>query len=169
MYNFQQTPDYISVQPYLTQYRKYNILWLIFAILLPVFYFIDIPVKYKYIYYSIVGIAIPWFLFDYFIKSKIRIIFDLHQQTIRKKIPFLFTVKLLSFQEACITTSTIPEGTCYAVTYKNNRFGKYYPVSDYFGTHRSDQEKQQQFETEILPCIESVLIAGLPNIKIYKL
>ncbi|HVI44497.1 MAG TPA: hypothetical protein VM802_06495 [Chitinophaga sp.] len=157
MYNFNQGQEGISIQPYLTQYKKYNILWLIYALLLPVAFFVDVPVKYKYIFYSILGISILWFIFDYFFKARISIIFNHHQKTIYKKYPFLFRHKLLAFEEACITTVDIPEGICYAVACKNNRYGKYYPISDYFSDNRKGRAEQEQFEKEILGVIEDLL------------
>lgn len=96
-------------------------------------------------------------LYDFIFHFNVTYIFDQYTRQVSKKIPGLFTRKIMAFEDVHILQ--VQEGGLlhYALSHKQNKYGKSFAISQPFGSNRKSQIRQETFETEILTEIEKII------------
>ncbi|WP_293305469.1 hypothetical protein [Pedobacter sp. UBA5917] len=89
-------------------------------------------------------------IYDFVFHFNITYIFDQYTEQVYRKIPGLFTRKIMAFEEVYILHVDEDGLLHYALSHKQNKYGKSYAISQPFGTSRKSQVRQEYFETEIL-------------------
>lgn len=92
-------------------------------------------------------------VFDVLFRINLTYIFDGERQGVYRKFPGLFTQKLMSFDEACVLPETEYGSLRYTLSRKKNKYGKSFPLSDFFSDSKKGRQRQLQFEEEILTVI----------------
>lgn len=99
------------------------------------------------------GVALAYALYDWLFRLNLTYVFDGRRRQVYRKFPGLFTQKLMTFDEVCILPETEHGSLRYLLSRRQNKFGKGYPVSDFFADNTRGEEKQEKFEQEILVVI----------------
>ncbi|QNN42862.1 hypothetical protein [Pedobacter roseus] len=96
-------------------------------------------------------------LYDFIFHFNVTYIFDQYMRQVYKKIPGLFTRKIMPFEDVFILHVQEDGLLHYALSHKQNKYGKSFAISQPFGTNRKSQIRQEKFETEILTEIEKII------------
>jgi hypothetical protein len=96
-------------------------------------------------------------VFDFLFRVNLTYVFDTVNRAVYQKVPGLYTRRLMSFEEVFILPETIYGEVHYVISNKKNKYGRNYPISDFFALTRKGKEKQTLFETEVLDVITEVL------------
>ncbi|GGG97957.1 hypothetical protein [Pedobacter zeae] len=96
-------------------------------------------------------------LYDFIFHFNVTYIFDQYTRQVYKKIPGLFTRKIMAFEEVYILQVQEDGLLHYALSHKENKYGKSFAISQPFGTNRKSQVRQEQFEMEVLTEIERMI------------
>lgn len=157
LYNFKNNGTEISLQPFYRMYKRN--LWTIglSVVLAGIAFFAPVYRDTQYILLTLAGMILLYFLYDYFFKVHVTIVFDKHTRTIYKKV-FFIKIPLYKFENADVVTTNIQcSGFYYGLANKKNRYGKNQAISDYMEDNSKGQLERQQFENEILPEIEKMI------------
>nr|WP_157536461.1 hypothetical protein [Mucilaginibacter sp. L294] len=92
-------------------------------------------------------------IYDFLFKVNVTYEFEQYAKTIYRKLPGLYTRKLMDFEDMHLLPMELNGLLHYAISNKKNKYGKSYPISHEFGSTKKDQKKQEEFETEVLPAI----------------
>lgn len=92
-------------------------------------------------------------LYDALFRFGLTYIFDRQQQVVFRKFPGLWTHRLMSFEEIYILPETEYGSLRYVLSRKQNKYGKGYPISDFFPDNTKGRARQEAFEEEILPVL----------------
>ncbi|WP_118973227.1 hypothetical protein [Taibaiella koreensis] len=114
-------------------------------------------------------IVLAYAVFDTLFRVNLTYIFDGGQQQVYRKFPGLFTQKLMPFNEVCILPETEHGSLRYSLSRKRNKFGKSFPLSDFFSGSKKGEKRQLQFEEEILATIVTFVEArstSTPNLSL---
>ncbi|WP_293741902.1 hypothetical protein [uncultured Pedobacter sp.] len=96
-------------------------------------------------------------LYDFIFHFNITYIFDEYTGQVYKKIPGLLTRKIMAFEDVYILRLQEDGLLHYALSRKQNKFGKSFAISQPFGSSRKSQIRQAAFETEVLAEIEKII------------
>lgn len=96
-------------------------------------------------------------LYDFIFHFNITYIFDQYTRQVYKKIPGLFTRKIMAFENVHILHVQEDGLLHYALSHKQNKYGKSFAISQPFGTNHKSQIRQETFETEVLTEIEKMV------------
>jgi len=96
-------------------------------------------------------------LYDFIFHFNVTYIFDQYTGQVYKKIPGLFTRKIMAFEDVYILHVQEDGLLHYALSHKQNKFGKSFAISQPFGSNRKSQIRQATFETEVLVEIEKII------------
>lgn len=96
-------------------------------------------------------------VYDFLFRVNLTYIFDQSNRRVYCKIPGFYTRKLMAFEEVYILLETLHFELHYVMANKKNRFGRNYPISDYFTDSKKGRREQEQFEIEILTVIEDFM------------
>ncbi|WP_412467608.1 hypothetical protein [Pedobacter sp. KLB.chiD] len=96
-------------------------------------------------------------LYDFIFHFNVTYIFDPYTGYVYKKIPGLFTRKIMAFEDVYILHIQEDGLLYYALSHKQNKFGKSFAISHTFGSNRKSQIRQATFETEILTEIKKII------------
>ncbi|QDW23529.1 hypothetical protein FFJ24_001270 [Pedobacter sp. KBS0701] len=96
-------------------------------------------------------------LYDFIFHFNVTYIFDQYTRQVSKKIPGLFTRKIMAFEDVHILQVQEDGLLHYALSHKQNKYGKSFAISQPFGSNRKSQIRQETFETEILTEIEKII------------
>ena len=99
-------------------------------------------------------------LYDFIFHFNVTYIFDQYTGQVYKKIPGLFTRKIMAFEDVYILHVQEDGLLHYALSHKQNKYGKSFAISQPFGSNRKSQIRQTTFETEILSEIEKIIHAS---------
>jgi hypothetical protein len=95
--------------------------------------------------------------YDFLFHFNVTYIFDQTSKSIYHKIPGLYTRQIMTFEEVFILRVEEDGLLHYALSKKQNKYGKGYTISQPFGTNKKSRKRQEIFETEILSAIESFI------------
>lgn len=96
-------------------------------------------------------------LYDFIFHFNVTYIFDQYTGQVYKKIPGLFTRKIMDFEDVYILHVQEDGLLHYALSHKENKYGKSFAISQPFGSNRKSQIRQANFEAEILSEIEKII------------
>lgn len=96
-------------------------------------------------------------IYDFIFHFNVTYIFDQYSRQVYKKIPGLFTRKIMAFEDIYILHVQEDGLLHYALSHKQNKYGKSFAISQPFGTNRKSRARQEQFETEVLTEIEKIM------------
>lgn len=96
-------------------------------------------------------------VFDFLFRVNLTYVFDTVGRTVYQQAPGLYTRRLMSFEEVFILPETIYGEVHYVISNKKNKYGRNYPISDFFALTRKGKQKQELFETEVLGVIAALL------------
>ncbi|NII81253.1 MULTISPECIES: hypothetical protein [unclassified Pedobacter] len=96
-------------------------------------------------------------VYDFIFHFNATYIFDQYTRQVYKKIPGLFTRKIMAFEDVHILHVQEDGLLHYALSHKQNKYGKSFAISQPFGTNRKSQIRQEVFETEVLKEIERMI------------
>jgi hypothetical protein len=96
-------------------------------------------------------------IYDFLFRVNVTYEFDQYAKTIYRKLPGLYTRKLMDFEDVHLLPVEIDGLLHYAISNKKNKYGKSYPISHSFGSTKKDKRKQEEFEVEVLDTIEAFL------------
>jgi hypothetical protein len=153
-HNLNINKDTITFQPFFRS-KKAVVIYVAIAIIIAVIANVAAwKVDIRYSIYAIAAFLIVYALYIFFIESKTLIEFNKATNMVYKKIPGLFSFKLIAFQHIdniiLIYTNGNPH---YNITHKENVFGKSYRITEYFNGCRESKAVQEDFEINILPLI----------------
>ncbi len=97
-------------------------------------------------------------LYDFIFHFNVTYIFDQYTGQVYKKIPGIFTRKIMAFEDVYILHVQEDGLLHYALSHKQNKFGKSFAISQAFGSNRKSQIRQATFETEVLAEIEKIIL-----------
>lgn len=92
-------------------------------------------------------------LYDALFRIGLTYIFDKQQQLVFRKFPGLWTHRLMAFEDIYILPETEHGSLRYVLSRKQHKYGKGYPVSDFFPDNTKGRARQEQFESEILAAL----------------
>lgn len=160
IYNLKMDADKLSFQPN----RRYKnkiiacVLLAIVAFVLPRIVILGYQATY---FVSCLGLVFAGYaVYDFLFRVNLTYIFDPSDRLVYCKIPRLYTRKLMAFEEVYILLETLHFELHYVMAHKKNRFGRNYPISEYFTDSKKGRREQEQFETEILAVIEDFMVAN---------
>lgn len=156
-YNLKTESGRLSFQPE----RDYKGKILIFAILSAVI-FVVTPMLNLYLdtFWGVMAIGFVTALtalYDFIFHFNVTYIFDQYTGQVYKKIPGLLTRKIMAFEDVYILHVQEAGLLHYALSHKQNKFGKSFAISQAFGSSRKSQIRQAAFETEVLAEIEKII------------
>lgn len=159
-YNVKIENGKLSFQPE----RDYKSKMLFFCVLAVVI-FVVTPMLHLYrdTYWSVMAIgfvSVLTALYDFIFHFNVTYIFDQYTGQVYKKIPGLFTRKIMAFEDVYILHVQEDGLLHYALSHKQNKYGKSFAISQPFGSNRKSQIRQATFETEILSEIEKIIHAS---------
>jgi hypothetical protein len=153
-YNLNINKDTITFQPFLRR-KKSVLIYISIAILIAIITNVaawEIDIRYSI--YFIAALLMVYALYVFFIESKILIEFNKTTNMVYKKIPGLFSFKLIAFHHIdniiLIYTNGNPH---YNIIHKENVFGKSCRITEFFNGCRESKAVQEDFEINILPLI----------------
>jgi hypothetical protein len=92
-------------------------------------------------------------LYDFLFKMHLTYVFDLSERQLFRKMPGLYTRKLMNFDDVYILLETDNGEPHYVISNKKNRYGRNYAISDYFPLTRKGTLEQEHYETEVLTVV----------------
>jgi hypothetical protein len=151
-YNLKESAHSLSLQPTkplqkLSQWFLAGIL--LAAIILPLFKQFLSEVLF-YSIYILLGYCILHSLYDIFIRARICYIFDAANNTILRVSPLTLRKKIMKLEEAIIFVSSEMGSWHYSLGAKKSHFIKSYAISENFSSGKKSEEKQAQYEDQIL-------------------
>lgn len=96
-------------------------------------------------------------VYDFLFRVNVTYEFDQYAKTIYRKLPGLYTRKLMDFEDMYLLPVEADGLLHYAISHKKNKYGKSYIISHSFGSTIKGRKKQEGFETEVLAVIEAFL------------
>ena len=96
-------------------------------------------------------------VYDFLFHFNVTYLFDQGTREVYRKIPGLYTYVLMSFEEVYIIHVQEDGLLHYALSHKQNKFGKSYAISQPFGSNRKSRERKEMFETEVLVILEDFI------------
>ncbi|MBO9673148.1 MAG: hypothetical protein J7577_06875 [Sphingobacteriaceae bacterium] len=96
-------------------------------------------------------------IYDFIFHFNVTYIFDQYTRQVYKKIPGLFTRKIMALEDVYILHVQEDGLLHYALSHKQNKYGKSFAISQPFGTNRKSRARQEAFETEVLTEIEKIM------------
>lgn len=99
------------------------------------------------------GIFAGYAIYDLLFKIHLTYIFDRTDQTVYLKIPGLFTRTLMSFEEVYLLPESVENEWHYVMANKKDKYGRNYPISDFFTDGRRGKEEQAYFENTVLTAL----------------
>lgn len=101
-------------------------------------------------------------LYDIMIRANIRYTFDLRTNAIYRKIPFFLEKKIMKLDEAVIFVSSYMGSWHYSLGAKKSHFVKSYFISENFSSGKKSEQKQLEYEEQILIKIHKLIDAVQP-------
>ncbi|MBX3254013.1 MAG: hypothetical protein KF862_07735 [Chitinophagaceae bacterium] len=160
-YRLKETPRSITIQPghYLL---KRDVKWYVAGI---VFAALCLPLVQRqwgengFITGIIIIVVIASYLVhDFFFRINVRYIFDSGTQSVyRTNRPFVNHKCIMRFDEVTIFTRSETGEWYYAMGIKKKQFLKNYRLSESFGAGKKSEQRQYEYENEILARIESII------------
>jgi len=135
---------------------------ILFFVLLAAGIFVVTPILHlyrdtKWVVMGIGFISALTAIYDFIFHFNVTYIFDQYSRQVYKKIPGLFTRKIMAFEDIYILHVQEDGLLHYALSHKQNKYGKSFAISQPFGTNRKSRARQEQFETEVLTEIEKIM------------
>lgn len=96
-------------------------------------------------------------IYDFIFHFNVTYIFDQYTRQVYRKIPGLYTRKIMAFEDIHILHVQEDGLLHYALSHKQNKYGKSFAISQPFGSNRKSQIRQELFETEVLAEIEKFI------------
>lgn len=96
-------------------------------------------------------------IYDFIFHFNVTYIFDQYTRQVYKKIPGLFTRRIMAFEDVFILHVQEDGLLHYALSHKQNKYGKSFAISQPFGTNYKSQIRQEAFENEVLTEIEKLI------------
>ncbi|WPU92814.1 hypothetical protein SNE25_26165 [Mucilaginibacter sabulilitoris] len=96
-------------------------------------------------------------IYDFLFRVNVTYEFDQYAKTIYRKLPGLYTRKLMDFEDMHLLPVEADGLLHYAISHKKNKYGKSYTISHSFGSTIKGRKKQEEFETEVLAVVEAFL------------
>jgi hypothetical protein len=96
-------------------------------------------------------------VYDFLFHFNVTYLFNQGTREVYRKIPGLYTYTLMSFDEVYIIHAQEDGLLYYALSHKQNKFGKSYAISQPFGSNRKSRERKEIFETEVLSVLEDFI------------
>lgn len=96
-------------------------------------------------------------LYDFIFHFNVTYIFDQYTGQVYKKIPGVFTRKIMAFEDVYLLHVQEDGLLHYALSHQQNKFGKSFAISQAFGSNRKSRIRQAAFETEVLAEIEKII------------
>lgn len=103
-------------------------------------------------------------IYDFLFRVNVTYVFDQGNRQVYLKFPGIYTRKLMAFEEVFILAETLHYELHYVISHQKNRYGRNYPISDYFTDSKRGRKEQEQYETEILAAIETFMAVNPSNI-----
>lgn len=101
-------------------------------------------------------------LYDIMIRAKIRYTFDVRTNAVYRRIPFFSEKKIMKLDEAVIFVSSDSGGWYYSLGAKKSHFVKNYFISENFSSGKKSEQKQLEYEKQILIKIHKLIDAVQP-------
>lgn len=162
LYNRKITDGQMSFQPNKV-YKVKIIICLILAVvafILPQLWRLSYQVS--MLVMCIGGICAFYAVYDFLFKLNLTFVFNQLTREVYQQVPGLYSRKLMSFEEVYFLQETDTGDLYYVISNKKNKFGKNYIISDYFPDTKKGRKRQEQFETEILEILKT-MISKAPN------
>lgn len=96
-------------------------------------------------------------IYDFIFHYNVTYIFDQYTRQVYRKIPGLYTRKIMFFDDMHILHVQEDGLLHYALSHKQNKYGKSFAISQPFGSNRKSQARQETFETAVLTEIEKLI------------
>jgi len=158
-YNIEESLNLFSFQPTKPlQKLSQRMLAGIFAaaILLPLFReMLDEALFYAL--YILLAYGVAHSLYDIMITAKIRYTFDLRDNSVYRMSPFSAKKKIMKLEEAVVFVSSEMGSWHYSLGAKKSQFIKSYTLSENFGSGKKSDEKQEEYEKQILTKINNMI------------
>ena len=101
-------------------------------------------------------------LYDIVIRAKIRYTFDIRTNAVYRTIPFFSEKKIMKLEEAVIFVSSDMGSWHYSLGAKKSHFVKSYFISENFSSGKKSEQKQLEYEEQILVKIHKLIDAVQP-------
>jgi hypothetical protein len=152
--NLKVTKDTISFQPFLRSSWGGKISFLVAIGVVVIAYIEQRSEQTIFTLYMVAVVLVLYAAYDFFIESKFIIEFSKTQQAVYKKLPGIFSRKLIALKDidniVPIYTNGCPQ---YCITHKKNIFGKCYGITEFFNATKKGVEAQEYFENNVLPLL----------------
>jgi hypothetical protein len=152
--NLSVTKDTISFQPFLRSKKSGKIFFLVSGVIGVIAYFAKWKEQTTYTLYVVATVLALYAAYYFFIESKFIIEFSKTEQAVYKKLPEIFSYKLIMLKDihsiVPIYTNGCPQ---YCITHKKNIFGKSYVITEFFNGTKKGAEAQEYFENSVLPML----------------
>lgn len=152
-YRLQIEADRLSIQPY-RRYKNKIIAYALLAVLafaLP--QLVVIGHQADRLVLCLGFVFAGYAIYDLLFRVSLTYVFDQGKRQVYLKFPYLYTRKLMAFEDVAILAETVYGELHYVMSHQQNRYGRSYPISDYFTNGKKGLEAQAQYETEILAVI----------------
>jgi len=157
LYNLTVSDNIMRFQPNLGYYSKIIIFLGLIGVCFVIVPFLSIGFDVKRFAYFIGGGLSCYVIYDFLFVVKVTMIFDRNTRTVYKKIPGIYTKRLMGFEEVKLVNDTSYGTLTYHIGAKSNYFVKNYAISDTFPNNKKGQQRQEEFETTILdPLMEFI-------------
>ncbi|MBT2564381.1 hypothetical protein J7E50_23475 [Pedobacter sp. ISL-68] len=93
-------------------------------------------------------------VYDFIFHFNVTYIFDEYTRLVYRKIPGLYMRKIMGLDDIHIIHIQEDGLLHYALSHKQNKYGKSFAISQPFGTNRKSEIRQEAFENEVLTEIE---------------
>jgi hypothetical protein len=152
--NLKITKDTISFQPFLRSRRGGKISFFAAIAVSIVVYFAHWKEQTTYTLYILAIVLALYAAYDFFIESKVIIEFNKTKKAVYKKLPGIFSRKLIALNDIDSIVPIYNNGCPqYCITHKENLFGKNYGISEFFNGTKEGVEAQEYFENNVLPLL----------------
>lgn len=105
-------------------------------------------------------------IYDFLFRVNFTYVFDQGNRQVYLKFPYLYTRKLMAFEDVFIMAETLHYELHYVISHQKNRYGRSYPISDYFTDGKKGRKEQEQYETEILATIADFMAVNHSNVSL---
>lgn len=110
-----------------------------------------------YALYILLAYSVAHSLYDIMFRAKIRYTFDMRDNSVYRMSPLSAKKKIMKLEEAVVFVSSEMGSWHYSLGAKKSQFIKSYTLSENFGSGKKSDEKQKEYEKQILTKINNMI------------